>query len=219
MPAVTEQFRASTSVRVRHGDRADSLGAFHYDQSLDRYLAAVRSAAEELDHMGGRDSPIERVASEVESALSCLGYGFRVARHGDQPAGKYRISSWRSDGSFALNPHEDFAQTKTPEQEGFEVQRVESVFSVNAYVSAPEGAGDLLVWRPEDTEPLIGLGHVRPLPDVPHTTCETRTGDVVILNGKYPHAVKQPQVGTQQDRVVANFFFAPIDDRECIRWI
>ena len=223
---IAANFRSlSDKQKRKDGVPAYFIGANHYKMKMEDYLNLValsRAAVELLFEM--TRNPARLIQGEIARLLKARGYKLRVAEHNGRKAGEYRLSAFNEVGEFALRPHDDLGQLSHPAQKGFEIQNCTEPKAVNVYIDIPKIGGWLglsncrfcsecrtklgieFTGYPYPKETLVGLES---------TLIKVRPGDIVLLDGRFPHWVENT---FGQDRSLLNFFFGKIDAQTYAYW-
>lgn len=132
-----------------------------------------------------------------------------------------------SNGSLALDAHEDEQQLRDPRQRGFEIQQVRTPVALNVYVRVPDQGGALRVWAIQPSLQckhrlgVSGRGYPYPIGELGEfrwLDIRPAPGDLVLLNGRYLHAV-MGWSGRACDRIVFNGFMGLSQDGSTVmRW-
>ncbi len=218
-------------VRARSDDvPALTIGASHYGKTLTGYFAEVRRTRSEMGHVydaAGFD--LDQLTEEDIGQCLDDGQSVRNAQHRNHIAMPIRAAAWSGSGmdDLALAAHEDEQQLRDPRQRGFEIQQVVSPVALNLYARVPESGGVLRVWAMQPSRlcqvhlGVTGRGYPYPvsqLADVDHLDIKPDPGDLVLLNGRYLHAVTG-WAGKTSDRIVFNGFMGLSEDGcTLMRW-
>lgn len=207
---------------------AQYVGAFHYRKSLGEYFDEVSETDPVLDTLfSGTCNVWQDFCQWLEPELGSHQMNFRAAEYNDEKAGRYVMRSWMANNEYSLLPHEDEAQCKVPEQNGFEIQEAANNAVVAANFCIENGTGGSLhYWNiiPDDDcrrrLGLMGTGHPYPtelLNDFEKQVINIEPGDLYCFNGKAIHAVGTLQ--NQNDtRSTVSFLMAKLDDETIIHW-
>ena len=210
------------------GVEAYFIGASHIGKTTRQYLEDARDSANAVKSLyaGTIDptSSFRALLSEGPGAVSRV----RPAQRDGLLAGDAKAVYWNNSGRFLLEPHDDYAQTKDPDQKDFEIQQTARVMAVNIYVQVPPGSGQLQVWNvePDDqTRAELGLtytGYPYPpelLQRFPSRTVPVETGDLCLLHGNLVHAVLRGDVAVSpRNRLLITCFMTLTGDDEIIWW-
>lgn len=213
----------------RRGDEvpADRIGADHYGKATSLYLDECAAAAPKVEALfAGTVNPVAALKDKIGRILRRKGeLAFRAAGHDGRVAAEVRAMRFTGHGEqFALEPHDDRAQLRHPDQAGFEIQRVTYPVAVNHYVRVPRTGGGLRVWniRPDDEcRKRLGLeftGYPYPtdsLLGVESFVVHFRPGDCVFLSGAHVHAVEQTN---GEERIILSFFMGHTGGKEVVWW-
>jgi hypothetical protein len=230
---IVENFWASPDRATRPGMGDDGveayfIGASHICKTTQQYLAeavaAERAVAQLYD---GTINPV----GVFRNAISARGdrtMRVRPAQHDGLCAGDAKAVYWNNPSYFLLEPHDDYAQTKDPDQRGFEIQAARHVMAVNIYAQVPPGAGQLQVWNivPDDaSRARLGLtysGYPYPpevLREYPSQIIEVETGDLCLLHGNLVHAVLRGDgAPAPRSRLLITCFMTQTASHELIWW-
>jgi len=201
--------------------QVSQIGATQFGHSSLDYLekcVASRSAV---------DSLFEGISIEDRSrilgyewlvpALEPLGYRIEPAKYNGLQVSECTARSWRDDGAFLLQPHEDKAQLLRARRDGFEIGSAMSVLAWVCCIDVDQG-GELIFWDiAPDHETRLAYdleetGYPYPAAAVnPFSKLEIsfRPGDVILFRADFVHAVS-PTVGS---RISAGRFLGALDDR------
>ena len=230
---IVENFWSSSERVARLGVGDDGveayfIGASHICKTTQQYLAEARAAERAVQQLyAGTINP----AAQFRAAIASRGgepVRVRPAQHDGLCAGDCKAVYWNNPSYFLLEPHDDYAQTKDPDQHGFEVQVARRVMAVNIYAQVPVGAGQLQVWNVEpddDSRARLGLtysGYPYP-PDVlrGHASqiIHIETGDLCLLYGNLVHAVLRGDgAPAPRSRLLLTCFMTQKSSHELIWW-
>lgn len=229
---IAENFWTSTKKVPRPGVGDDGvegyfIGASHYGKPTRQYLeeaSGFESAVQSL--YAGTANP----GLLFKQALAS-GNGHpievRPARSNGLYAGDSKAVNWTGTGRFLLEPHDDLAQLRGPEQSDFEIQGTTRVLAVNIYAEVPANTGQVQIWNVEpddETRADLGLTHVGfPYPpelltDFPNFIIPVETGDVCVFNGNLVHGVLRGETNSSKRRLLITFFMGQKNDCEVIWW-
>jgi hypothetical protein len=223
--SLLQGFWRSPAARRRPDAPSYFLGAYHFDKSVEDYLAesaAVNPSVESL--VNTPDSPWVWFRTAVADRLRRDGVQLRVAEMATQKACLALIRSWDAEGEFALYPHEDMSQCQDPRQAGFEIQDVvnHEICAVNMCLANGSG-GRLVIWnmRPDEaTRERLQIRYTgfsyppAELAGVSNLRVDIGAGDIYVFNGAYIHAVER----TQGLRATISFFIGHLDERTVATW-
>ena len=230
---ITENFWTSPKKVPRPGVGDDGvegyfIGASHYGKPTQQYLEEAR----------GFESAVQSVyAGTVNPGLLfkqaiAAGNGHpievRPARSNGLSAGDSKAIHWTGTGTFLLEPHEDLAQLRGPEQSDFEIQEITRVLAVNIYAEVPANTGQVQIWNVEpddETRADLGLMHEGfPYPPelltaFPNFIVPVETGDLCLFNGNLVHGVLRGEMTpSKKRRLLITFFMGQKNDHEVIWW-
>jgi len=229
---ITENFWTSTKKVSRPGVGDDGvegyfIGASHYGKPTRQYL----------EEASGFESAVQSVyAGTVNPGLlfkQALASGnghtieVRPAKSNGLSAGDSKAVHWTGTGTFLLEPHDDLAQLRGPEQSDFEIQEIKRVLAVNIYAEVPASTGQVQIWNVEpddETRAELGLIHVGfPYPpelltDFPDFIIPVETGDLCLFNGNLVHGVLRGETASSRRRLLITFFMGQKNDHEVIWW-
>ncbi|MFC6016176.1 hypothetical protein ACFP2T_08205 [Plantactinospora solaniradicis] len=219
------KFWNSPALRRRTGEPSYHVGTYHWNKPIDTYLA--ESAAETphvMDVLDVTDSPWHWFRSVLAEELAREGASLRLAEMSGAKACPALIRAWNKEGDFSLEPHEDAAQCRDPQQAGFEAQQVldYEICAVNMCIEHEEG-GRLVLWniRPDDeTRRRLDIEHTgfsyppETLTDFEQIRLDIRPGDIYVFNGRHVHAVD----ASRGNRTAVSFLLGYIDDRTVVTW-
>jgi hypothetical protein len=229
---IANNFWSSPDRVARPGDGENGvegyfIGASHYGKTSLQYLGEAMASRNAIERVyAGTINP----GSVFRAALSA-GTGkavqVRPARLNGLSACDSKAVHWTGSGTFLLEPHDDLAQLRSPEQKDFEIQRADRVLAVNIYAEVPVNSGQVQLWNiePDDrTRANLGLTNIGfPYPADMLTECPSiiipvETGDLCVLNGNLVHAVLRGNPMSPQKRLLITFFMALQNDDELIWW-
>jgi hypothetical protein len=209
------------------GVEAYFIGASHIGKTTQQYLAEASASADAVRTLySGTINP----AAVFRSALSSGGdrtINVRAARSNGRSAGDSKAVFWNGSGHFLLEPHDDLAQTKDPDQRDFEIQQATRVMALNIYADVPRNSGQLQVWNVEpDDRSRAGLGLTYsgfPYPpellaEYPSRIIPVGTGDLCVLNGNLAHAVLRGEPTAEKRRLLITCFMTLTATDEVIWW-
>lgn len=228
---LVRRFWTSPARKRRGGEVCESLGyyvgAYHYHKPTKQYLDESAEIAGYLDSL--LDIPREPTRwfrAELDATLRRDGACLRLAALDGRTGCPVLIRHWNAQGSFALQPHEDFSQLAWPEQADFEIQRTveHGVAAVNMCLENGSG-GRLVMWNviPDlESRTRLGLelsGSPYPIEVTEgHESIwlEIRTGDIYVFNGGHLHGVEASAPGANRTTMAWNMGFC--DDRNVVTW-
>jgi hypothetical protein len=223
---ISANFRSLSDKRAREdGVAADFVGANHYKMTTEDYLNLAESSRAAVESLFEKTrNPARLIQGEIAHLLKARGFNFRVAKHNGRKAGECRLSAFNEEGEFALRPHDDLGQLSHPAQKGFEIQNCIAPKAVNIYLEVPQEARGLRAWNRRfcsECRAKLGIessGYPYPmeaLEGLESTLIKIRLGDVLLLDGCFPHAVENT---FGRDRFLLNFFFGKIDAHTYAYW-
>jgi hypothetical protein len=201
------------------------LGTYHFNKSVDTYLAETAEVAGSVERVIRMDgSPWIWFHELVGDRLKREGTALRIAEMNGRKACPALIRSWNAEGELALYPHEDMSQCSDPRQDGFEVQRVTryNVCATNMCLANGIG-GRLLIWnvRPDEiTRERLGITHTgfsyppSGLTGFKQIRLSVGQGDIYVFNGAYVHAVE----ASRGVRANLSFFIGFLDEKTVATW-
>lgn len=227
--ALARAFEAINAGRLRiDGVAGLSVGSSHFKQSIDGYLNQAHLGIADMLRLYNL-AGINLEEKTDESILAALPgeYTFRAAEHSGRKAPKSRAVAWADSGGFSLKAHDDLEQTKTPEQDGFEVQRVLSPVAGNFYARMPDKGGQLRMYNVLPSQKCKALKGIQytgypydeaELAEFDFVDIVPNPGDLVFINGAFPHAVVSWD-GEPTRRIVFNWFAGLLQfSNTVIRW-
>jgi len=228
---VAERFTSETLAHARQdGVPGRELGATQYGKTPNQYLDASYLLAGSIEHLlGGVNNPIRSQLRALADVLLKQGHIMRPAVWRGEATSTARIVNWSSDGSgeYLLKLHDDLAQTRSKQNNGFEVQRVRRIIAINIYLNSTPGSGQLEVWnwRPNpDERRRLGVentGYPVDRNSVPSgyksTLFSLSTGDIVCIDGSLLHGVIVGE-GRVSQRLLMNMFLGLLPDGDVIFW-
>ena len=114
------------------------------------------------------------------------------------------------NNSLLPEPHMDWLP---PAIANFDFQ-----FSAIIYLDVPDSGGELDIWKVNQTKlRALTYGDIRMLRSTlgPEKTLQPKTGDLIIINTRLPHAVRPPASG---ERIVQSCFFGGAYDEHLSIW-
>lgn len=226
---IAENFRRHPNLYKRGSDApALYLGSYHYNKELDHYLSEAEHFDGLLNHLfEGASNWHEIMSSSLREALAPYGRTLRLARYEGREAARFVMREWTDAGEYALLPHEDEAQCRSPKQRGFEIQGAarNALAAVNMCLENGN-AGRLHYWNimPDDaSRDALGLTYTgSPYPldaldGIEKLVVEIRPGDVYCFNGKAIHAVES-LAGSHDRRSTISYLMAKLDSETVIQW-
>lgn len=205
------------------------IGAGHYGKTARGYVAEVRRSAPEMRRAfaTARLDLALKTGEDLQRALQ-PGQVLRTAHYFGCAAMPLRAAAWQgSTAGFALAAHEDEQQLRDPRQRGFEIQDVAVPVAQNVYVRMPPAGGALRVWNSQPSEDckaelgVLGRGYpyrAAALEALDHVDVRPEAGDLVLLNGRFLHAVTGWE-GDARQRIVYNGFMGLTRDAcRVLRW-
>lgn len=235
IPAATceqiwQRFWDMDHVAPRYGDGNDGvegyiLGASHIEcRSEDYILSSLKFAPLLKQLFADLDDPVATIRQHIAVSQPSI----RPAVWKQQPAGVVKAIAWNHIGEFLLEPHDDFAQTRDPLQQDFEIQQCQTVFAVNLYVRNPQSHGQLKIWNIQPdlaSRRRLGVEHSGyPYPAAAlqlyaDITVPLEGGDLCIINGNLVHAVLcRHYANLTQERLLLTFFMGFNTAGELIVW-
>src|SRR5262249_31737813 len=229
---IVENFWASTERVPRPGDGVDGvegyfIGASHYGKTTREYLEEARACENAVKSLyAGTINPggVFRTALATGSGRTLR---VRPARANGLSAGDSKAVYWTGARTFLLEPHEDFAQVKSPDQKDFEIQQAIRVIAVNVYPEVPMNSGQIQLWNvaPDDSTrvdlDLTYSGFPYPaelLAEYPSTIIPVATVDLCVLNANLVHAVLRGDTTSEKTRLLVTFFMTLKNNHELIWW-
>lgn len=226
--ALTDRFWRSTALKERGSEEPNYyLGAYHYHKTTAQYLDESAAVANALaDVLDVPDSPLTQFREGLSRRLA-PDVVFRPARHEGRDACQALLRSWRGQGQFALQPHEDLAQCGEPRQADFEIQQARKycVSALNICLENGKG-GNLCYWNVQPNEASkrrMGLQYAGwPYPEeslagFEKMVVEIHPGDVYVFNGAHVHAV-EPNAEAGVRRTTMSGLLSFIDDNTVVFW-
>lgn len=222
-------FRETVRRQRQDAVPAVHIGDGHYAKTLAEYFRAAASGEAEMNAVYRRAGIdlAQRSGADLRALLD-PGQALRPAMSGDWQAAELKAVAWiGKDGGLALSAHDDSAQLNSREQAGFEPQQVQHPVAVNIYAAMPKSGGELRVWNLQPSDACkreLGLeetGFPYPAPllaALPFIDIASRPGDLVLLNGRFLHAVRGWD-GAVGERIVYNGFIGlSRDGATVLRW-
>jgi hypothetical protein len=207
-----------------------SLGAYHYGKSIAEYFEEVASAEPDMRALyDGLFDPTDSIRDSIRGTLQGRQAQLRAACHYRRTAARSRAVSWNGPTEYILLPHDDIGQLYDERQASFEIQRARlgPVAAANFYPLVKGRGGEVRLWnlRPDQTtREHLGIGQsgyfYSPslLDGLDTLTVPVRTGDCLILDGRYIHAVLGSSDVDHLERITINCFFALISSNEYVWW-
>jgi hypothetical protein len=226
---IAENFRHHPNLYKRGSDApALYLGSYHYNKELDHYFSEAAFFDGLLDRVfEGTSNWYEIMSNALRTTLAPRGSTLRMARHEGRQAARFVMREWTGAGEYALLPHEDEAQCRSPKQRGFEIQDAarNAIVAVNMCLENGN-AGKLHYWNiiPDDaSRDALGLTYtgspypLEPLHGIEKLVVEIRPGDVYCFNGKAVHAVES-LAGPNDRRSTISYLMGKLDSGTVIQW-
>jgi hypothetical protein len=230
---IVANFWASPDRVSRPGEGEDGVeayfvGASHICKTTRQYLDEARAAEPAVARLyAGTINPVSVFRNAI-SARDGEAICVRPAQHDGFTAGDAKAVYWNNPSYYLLEPHDDYAQTKDPDQHGFEIQVARGVMAVNIYAQVPPGAGQLQVWNivpDDDSRARLGLtysGYPYPpevLREYPSQVIDVETGDLCVLHGNLVHAVLRGDgAPPPRSRLLLTCFMTRKASHELIWW-
>lgn len=197
------------------------IGATQYKHSSTDYLdqcIAARPAVNSLfDGISATDRSRILGSHWLERAIEPLGYRIEPARFKGLDVGECTARSWRNDGHFLLQPHEDEAQLSVARQDAFEIGSTTSLVAWVCCIDVDQG-GELILWDiAPDEETRIRYDVVATGYPYPASACDPwprleisfGPGDVLLFRANFLHAVGR----VTGSRISVGRFFGALGNR------
>lgn len=228
---LVRRFWYSPARKRRSGEVCESqgfyIGAFHYHKLTEAYLDESVEIAGHLETLlDVPGEPSRWFRHELGARLARDGVQLRISAKNGRSGCPVLIRHWNATGDFALQPHEDAAQLREPQQADFEIQRTPdyTVAAVNMCLENGSG-GRLVIWNviPDDTsKQRLGL-HYSGSPYPPEVIegiesiwLEIRPGDIYVFNGSHVHGVEASADGGKRTTMAWNMGFC--DNTTVVSW-
>jgi hypothetical protein len=229
---ISENFWSSTEKVPRPGDGDDGvegylIGASHYGKPTLQYLEEARRAEKSVNSLyAGTFNP----GAAFKSALASVpgeSVNVRAASLNGLAAGDCKAIHWTGSGKYLLEPHDDLAQLRGPEQRDFEIQQAVRVLAVNIYAEVPAQSGQVQIWNVEPDDEtradldLTYVGYPYPpelLSEYPSIIIPVETGDLCVFNGNLVHGVLRGNTMSPKKRLLITFFMTLKKDNDLIWW-
>ena len=204
------------------------IGASHIEKTTREYLQEVRASENAVKSL--YTGTINPVSAFIEALVSAKipNLNVRSAKLNELSAGDSKAVYWNNLGEFFLEPHDDFAQLKAPNQKDFEIQQTTRIMAVNFYAEVPMNSGHLKFWNIEpDDEARANLGltysgfpyPAELLDEFQSIIIPVETGDLCVVNGHLVHAVlRGNSMVLSKNRLLITCFMGLVDNNELIRW-
>jgi hypothetical protein len=229
---IADNFWASTEKVPRAGDGDDGvegylIGASHYGKPTLQYLEEASGFENALKNVYAGTINPGLIFKDALRSRDGKPINVRPARLNGLSAGDSKAVHWTGSGHFLLEPHDDLAQLRGPEQRDFEIQQADRVLAVNIYAEVPSNSGQVQLWNiePDDeTRADLDLTYVGfPYPaelltEYPSMIIPVETGDLCVFNGNLVHAVLRGNTTSPKKRLLITFFMAFNHDHELIWW-
>ena len=203
------------------------IGASHYGKPTQQYLEEARGFESAVQSVYTGTSNPGLLFKQALASGNGHPIEVRPARSKGLSAGDSKAIYWTGTGAFLLEPHEDLAQLRGPEQSDFEIQEITRVLAVNIYAEVSANTGQVQLWNVEpddETRAELGLTHVGfPYPpelltDFSDCIVPVETGDLCLFNGNLVHGVLRGEMTASKRRLLITFFMGQKNDREIIWW-
>jgi len=229
---IAENFWTSTKKVPRPGAGDDGvegyfIGASHYGKPTRQYLEEARAFESAVQGVYAGTANPGLLFKQALASGNGHPIEVRPARSNGFSAGDSKAVNWTGTGTFLLEPHDDLAQLRGPEQRDFEIQEIKRVLAVNIYAEVPTNTGQVKIWNlePDDeTRAELGLTHVGfPYPpelltDFSNFIVPVETGDLCLFNGNLVHGVLRGETTSSKKRLLITFFMGKKNDHEVIWW-
>jgi hypothetical protein len=214
---IMENFSKSSAVTDRTDNvPAHKIGADQYGKTTDEYLQEVESTGIEVDRLFRNTQHVgERLREDIRRRCLRKGMVLRRAIYEGRKAGDMRGVKWRGHGTYVLDHHEDASQITDPKQGGFEIQDVITPVALNGYPYISSSGGQLRVYNVQPDEvsrKQLGLMHSGyPYPEslldkFEYIDIGLESGDLLVLNGRFVHAVLGGSGDDAKERLLLNAF-------------
>ncbi len=229
---IAENFWASAKKVPRVGVGDDGvegyfIGASHYGKPTQQYLEEARGFENAVQSVYTGTANPGLLFKQALASGNGHPIEVRPARSNGLSAGDSKAIYWTGSGTFLLEPHEDLAQLRGPEQNDFEIQEITRVLAVNIYAEVSANTGQVQIWNVEPDDEAraeLGLTHVGfPYPpelltDFSNFIVPVETGDLCLFNGNLVHGVLRGEMTASKRRLLITFFMGQKNDREIIWW-
>ena len=229
---IADNFWTSTKKVPRPGAGDDGvegylIGASHYGKPTRQYLEEANAFEGAVQSLYARTANPGLLFKQAMASDNDRQIEIRPARSNGLSAGDSKAVYWTGTGTFLLEPHDDLAQLRGPEQSDFEIQEITRVLAVNIYAEAAANTGQVQIWNMEpddETRADLGLTHVGfPYPpellaNFSNFIIPVETGDLCVFNGNLVHGVLRGETTTSQKRLLITFFMGQKNDHEVIWW-
>lgn len=199
------------------------IGESHYFKDPKSYYQICKKSSDAVKSMFSNSlDPVARFYSIVSTSSGGV---LRPARYRTEDALHTRAIEWqeRASSNYLLQPHEDVSQVFCARNTGWEISAIHTLMAVNFYARCQVGEGMLRVFDLKHSPGLAarvnveGVGYPYPealLADTKYVDLAVQTGDVVLLNGAFIHAVTR----SRSERIVLNSFVGNLGNQELIYW-
>lgn len=202
------------------------VGVSHYFKTPENYYEICKKVSPEVNALFNHaTNPVMELYNSINNLT---GLKIRAANYNQQKALFTRAMQWASsknNDGFMLKPHDDICQVFCDRNNGWEIMDIRQILAVNFYVKATSGEGKLRVFNffpnedfLEENPHLIGSGYPYPteiLDDVQFEDVAVESGDLIILNGKFVHAVTE---GESKRLILNSFIGSKKNSNEVIYW-
>lgn len=229
---ISENFWLSSAKVPRPGDGDDGvegylIGASHYGKPTLQYLEEARRVEKAVNSLyAGTFNPVAAFRSALASTPG-ESVNVRAANLNGLSAGDSKAIHWTGSGKYLLEPHDDLAQLRGPEQRDFEIQQAVRVLAVNIYAEVPAQSGQVQIWNVEPDDEtradldLTYVGYPYPpelLSEYPSIIIPVETGDLCVFNGNLVHGVLRGNTMSPKKRLLITFFMTLKKDHDLIWW-
>ncbi|RRZ95858.1 hypothetical protein [Erwinia sp. 198] len=231
-PAVCEKIKINfyEIMRIKGNHRPDDgfvkteqIGSSQFHKTGMEYInATVESDADVLNLYQGMSDDVVRTLyldKQLENFFSQEKISYRPSAFKSHNANFATTRRWLDNGNMSLWPHDDSAQLKFAEQDGYEIAAAKNVISSNLCVCDAANGGELKVWncRPDDNIrkefDVLDTGYPYPLAfadSFESFTVRLKPGDLYFLNASYLHGVTS---SVENERISSGRFIGYIDNK------
>lgn len=214
---ITANFVRNAGLRERKdGISGQIVGSSHFGKDEAAYFADEEKSRPFVEALFGKlVDPVRGLFDALKRELHNQGIELRLARSKYGQANVCRALCWSGTGMFALEPHDDVAQTLCAGNDS-EVPLVakSTVVALNFYLCMPGEGGNLRIWSHKPTvadrksQNVEASGYpysTHYLNGVPCHDFELKAGDIALIDGGFIHAVTR-QSGNGKRRLLLNCF-------------
>lgn len=231
-PAVCEKIKSNfyEIMQIKGNHRPDDgfvkteqIGSSQFHKTgLEYITATVESDADVLNlYQGISDHDVQSLYldKQLEVFFTQEKIGYRPSAFKSHHANFATTRRWLDNGNMSLWPHDDSAQLKFAEKDGYEIAKAKNVISSNLCICDAANGGELKVWncRPDDNIrrefDVVDTGYPYPLEfadKFASFTVRLAPGDLYFLNASYLHGVTS---SVENERISSGRFIGYIENK------